>query len=110
MHQNQLIHCALHPSCIHLGVPADKNPETPYPVYLGNFLQVTKIGLPAEDSSVPILTPQLVRKEPISEKSDIFQLGCILYQALTGREAFPAGPEQRAAIVARSLNLDFLER
>ena len=34
------------------------------------------------------MSPEQVREEPIEDKSDIFSLGCVLYELLTGERAF----------------------
>ena len=34
------------------------------------------------------LAPEQVKEEPLEEKSDIFSLGCVLYELLTGEKAF----------------------
>jgi len=34
------------------------------------------------------MSPEQVKEEPIEEKSDIFSLGCVLYELLTGEKAF----------------------
>lgn len=35
------------------------------------------------------MSPEQVREKPIEDKSDIFSLGCVLYELLTGAKAFP---------------------
>jgi serine/threonine-protein kinase len=34
------------------------------------------------------MSPEQVKEEPIDDKSDIFSLGCVLYELLTGEKAF----------------------
>ncbi len=34
------------------------------------------------------MSPEQVREEPIREKSDIFSLGCVFYELITGKKAF----------------------
>jgi len=35
------------------------------------------------------MSPEQVKEEPITNQSDIFSLGCVLYELLTGEQAFP---------------------
>ena len=36
------------------------------------------------------LSPEQIRKKPADGRSDIFSLGCVIYEMVTGRRAFPA--------------------
>jgi len=35
------------------------------------------------------MSPEQVKEEPVEDKSDIFSLGCVMYELLTGERAFP---------------------
>ena len=49
------------------------------------------------------MSPEQARGEPAGAQSDIWALGCVLYEALTGRQAFPGATSSDvlAAILAR---------
>ena len=61
-------------------------------------VKITDFGIAHVDSSQSsptglvgspsYMSPEQVREEPIIEKSDIFSLGCVLYELLTGEKAF----------------------
>ena len=61
-------------------------------------VKITDFGIAHVDSSQSsptglvgspsYMSPEQVKEEPIIEKSDIFSLGCVLYELLTGQKAF----------------------
>ena len=64
----------------------------------GGILKITDFGIAhikTQDrsskgiiGSPSYMSPEQVREEPIDDKSDIFSLGCVLYELLTGEKAF----------------------
>ena len=52
----------------------------------------------------PYLAPEQVQGRPADARSDVFALGCVLFEALAGRRAFPGG--MRAEITAGILGTD----
>jgi serine/threonine protein kinase len=54
--------------------------------------------------TVPYMSPEQMRGEELDGRSDLFALGCVLYEAATGRRAF--GAHEVMAIVHAILNVD----
>jgi serine/threonine-protein kinase len=50
------------------------------------------------------MSPEQVKEEPVEDKSDIFSLGCVLYELLAGAKAFPG--ENYLSIMYKITNLD----
>lgn len=41
--------------------------------------------------TINYLPPELIQDRPVDERSDIYQVGLVLYELLTGKKAFPGG-------------------
>jgi serine/threonine-protein kinase len=52
----------------------------------------------------PYLSPEQVRNEPLDGRSDLFSLGAVLYEMLTGAKAFPG--ESTSTVLYRIVNED----
>jgi serine/threonine-protein kinase len=50
------------------------------------------------------MSPEQVKEQPVEDKSDIFSLGCVLYELLAGQKAFPG--ENYFSILYKITNLD----
>jgi hypothetical protein len=50
------------------------------------------------------LSPEQVRDDPLDSRSDLFSLGAVLYEMLTGRKAFPG--ESMSTVLYRIVNED----
>ncbi|MBW1732293.1 MAG: protein kinase [Deltaproteobacteria bacterium] len=84
-HRNGIVHRDIKPSNIMLNS--------------SGAVKITDFGIAHVDTSQSspsglvgspcYMSPEQVKEEPIIEKSDIFSLGCVLYELLTGVKAFP---------------------
>ena len=84
VHERGLVHCDVKPSNVMLG---------PGPAKLIDFGIATAPhdGTEGDTSigSLRFMSPEQLRGEALTPASDLFSLGAVLYQALTGRAPFP---------------------
>ena len=93
VHDRGLVHCDVKPSNVMLG---------PGPAKLIDFGIATTPHDGTEGAmsigSLRFMAPEQLRGEALTPASDLFSLGAVLYQALTGRAPFPGDtPEQVSA-------------
>jgi serine/threonine protein kinase len=50
--------------------------------------------------TAPYMSPEQARGKPVDKRADIWAFGCVLYESLTGRQAFPPGETVSDAIAA----------
>ena len=46
--------------------------------------------------TAPYMAPEQVRGEPVDYRADIFSFGAVLYEMLSGKQAFPATRQSRS--------------
>jgi serine/threonine protein kinase len=103
-HAHGIIHRALSPQCVNVGASGN--------VTVVGFVGAVKDRLPTAPELVdgaahlavsPYFSPEQVLDETVDARSDLFSLGVVLYEALTGQNPF-AGPDDRS--VAQRIRKD----
>jgi serine/threonine protein kinase len=84
-HKRGVIHRDIKPSNIMLNKAGDVR-ITDFGIAQIKSEQTTSKGVIGSPS---YMSPEQVKEEPVEDKSDIFSLGCVLYELLTGEKAFP---------------------
>lgn len=89
-HQNEVIHRDIKPSNIILS-SAGQVKITDFSIaYIKRSASTLVKGLFGSPS---YMSPEQIKEEPIAEKSDLFSLGSVLYELLTGKKAFDGESE-----------------
>ena len=81
-------------------VLGDLNDEMP----ASTITEVMPGGVPVTVGTPAYMSPEQVRGEPVTPCADVWALGCVLYEMLTGRQAFSG--ETRRERLARILDTD----
>ncbi|KPL79940.1 protein kinase domain-containing protein [Herpetosiphon geysericola] len=92
-----LVHCDLKPSNILV--------DSSGTMRISDFGLVQALSNP-QAGSIPYMSPEQVRGTPLDARSDIFALGAITYELLTGRLAFPVvrpGQESSPQVISQAL-------
>jgi serine/threonine-protein kinase len=93
-HEHQVVHRDLKPANIR--ITPDGRPKIldfglallPRPA--GTLdLSATNAGAATVSGTLPYMSPEVLRGEPASERSDLYSLGCVLYEMTTGRRPHP---------------------
>jgi serine/threonine-protein kinase len=96
-HRHRLVHRDVKPANILIEQGADEDPDH---VYLADF-GITKhvrerSGLTATGQfvgTIDYMAPEQIRGQLVDGRTDIYALGCVLYQCLTGSVPFPKEPD-----------------
>jgi hypothetical protein len=56
--------------------------------------------------SIHYMAPEQLTRKPVDEKTDLYSLGCVFYEALSGRKAFDG--ETVASVIDKHLNHDLV--
>jgi serine/threonine protein kinase len=83
-HKRGVIHRDIKPSNIMLNKAGDVR-ITDFGIAQIKTEQTVSKGIIGSPS---YMSPEQVKEEPVEDKSDIFSLGCVLYELLTGQKAF----------------------
>jgi len=84
-HNRGLVHCDIKPSNIVLGKTGEVK-ITDFGIAQVKTAQTSSKGI---IGSPGYMSPEQIKEEPVDGKSDIFSLGCVFYELLTGRKTFP---------------------
>jgi len=56
--------------------------------------------------SIYYMAPEQLTREPVDERTDLYSLGCVFYEALSGRKAFDG--ETMAAVIDKHINHELM--
>jgi eukaryotic-like serine/threonine-protein kinase len=91
-HDAGLVHRDVKPS--NVLIAGDHGAEQPLHAWLGDFGLSRRISDPAEHTTerplgtVHYVAPEQIRGEPVDHRADIYSLGCLLFECLTGSVPF----------------------
>ncbi len=108
-HDAGLVHRDVKPS--NVLIAGDHGPEQPLHAWLGDFGLSRRMADPEEASTerplgtVHYVAPEQIRGEPADARCDVYSLGCLLYECLTGTVPF-AAHSSVAAVLFAHLNSD----
>ncbi|MCZ7668734.1 MAG: protein kinase [Chloroflexi bacterium] len=88
-HRQGVVHGGLHPDTMLLKKTGG---AYPWQVYLTNFRLAALLTGEPPRRLLPYMAPEQIKGRRDDGRSDIYALGVILYEALTGRLPYPAGP------------------
>lgn len=88
-HRQGVVHGGLHPDTMLLKKTGG---AYPWQVYLTNFRLAALLNGEPPRRLLPYMAPEQIKGRRDDGRSDIYALGVILYEALTGRLPYPAGP------------------
>jgi len=71
-----------------------------------------KTGTGVAIGTAPYMSPEQARGEPVDKKTDVWAFGCVMYEMLTGRKAFPGATwsDSIAAVLEREPDWSYLPK
>ena len=120
-HQQGVLHRDLKPANIRLtptgrvklldfGLAKALQPQGDLPSHLPTLSAPESLERSGVAGTAPYMSPEQARGEAVDRRTDVWAFGCVLYEMLTGRRAFPGGSpaEALAAVLGREPAWDAL--
>ena len=114
-HQRGILHRDLKPANIRLtpsgrvklldfGLAKALQPQADLPSHLPTLSVPESLEKSGVAGTAPYMSPEQARGEAVDRRTDVWAFGCVLYELLTGRRAFPGGSpaEILAAVIGSS--------
>jgi len=84
-HENQVIHAGIKPQLVLI---PESNELKLFGFYSRLETQIAKVKADGKGGAICYMSPELILKEAVDERSDVYSLGIILHEMLAGRRPF----------------------